>query len=512
MSHKSYSEFETRHQIRDFAHTLDAVSYILRKLDMPLHKLRDVVDGLQGAAGGRHEFELSFLSLARRLRHAGSDETAATYAQRKVAALDKEQHKAGRLLFTIERGGGAEHRRTRYIDHLTLSANWMMQQARASDLWAKHPGKAIEAFTDAAIEMLSLAETEKNNSLPNPMTDDDYISRNLSHLMTLAEKNYQRLASKGDDPVAHAEKIARLLVDRAKDVSNLQRIAHEKEGVQICTPSESALSEAATEEKPEMRAALDYAIYDDLPVFPCRSDKSPYTSNGFKDATRDEATIRHLWRKWPDAQIGIPTGEASGWLVLDIDQRHGGDASLSELIEAHGELPQTLEARTGGGGYHIIFQYPKGSNIRNSAGKLGEGIDVRAEGGYIIVAPSLHASGRRYEWQNNYQPAPVPEFLFKLLTEEKHVPEASRAGKARSEAKSGAAIEGLINEGQRNETLFRRVAAPEAGRGSSYEEIEAAVIEVNERQCSPPLDVDECRKIARSAYTLESRKRVAVGA
>lgn len=258
-------------------------------------------------------------------------------------------------------------------------------------------------------------------------------------------------------------------------------------------------------------AALDYVTYDDVPVFPCRPDKSPYTSNGFKDATRDESIIRHLWRKHPDAQIGIPTGEASGWLVLDIDPRHGGDAFLSESIEAHGDLPQTLEARTGGGGQHIIFQYPKGSNIRNSAGKLGEGIDVRADGGYIIVPPSLHASGRRYQWQNNYQPAALPEYLFKLLTEEKPVPEASRAGKARSGAQSGAAIEGLIIEGQRNETLFRRVAAPEAGRGASYEEIEAAVIEANERQCSPPLGMDECRKIAQSAYTMETRKRVTVG-
>lgn len=165
-----------------------------------------------------------------------------------------------------------------------------------------------------------------------------------------------------------------------------------------------------------LAAALEYVDYDDVPLFPVKRDKSPCTPNGFKDATRDASIIRLWARKWPEASIGVPTGDASGWLALDIDPRHGGDVSLTTLIEQYGALPPTMEARTGGGGRHIIFSYPPGSNIRNSAGRLGEGIDVRGEGGYIIVAPSVHASGRPYEWLNNLEPAGPPEWLTKLLT------------------------------------------------------------------------------------------------
>ena len=88
------------------------------------------------------------------------------------------------------------------------------------------------------------------------------------------------------------------------------------------------------------------------PVFPTRADKSPLTANGFKDATTDEHTIRAWWRRWQEAGIGIPTGKASGLLVLDIDPPHGGYASLCDLLGEHNALPETMEVRTGGGGIH----------------------------------------------------------------------------------------------------------------------------------------------------------------
>jgi hypothetical protein len=500
MNHKPYSEFETRHQIRDFAHTLDAVSLILKATGFRVHKLRDTIDALQGAAGGRREFKLSHAKLALRLEHKDDGRAAEVYAFRKVAALKKEQKRVGIMFFGIESGGGLEREPMRYTDYLTPAANWAMQQARISDLWKEHPGKALAAQISAAIEMLPLISSEDEKERDSmPLDDDDYIQRMIAQSVNCALKACDRAAENGRDDIAIARMAAERLLRYAED----RHKARQTPDAQIC---------ASGDEEPTMQAAaLDYVTHDDVPVFPCRPDKSPYTSNGFKDATRDEATIRHLWRKWPDAQIGIPTGEASDWLVLDIDPRHGGDASLSELIEAHGDLPQTLEARTGGGGHHIIFEYPKGSNIRNSAGKLGEGIDVRAEGGYIVVAPSLHASGRRYEWQNNYQPAPVPEFLFKLLTEEKPIPEASRAGEACSGAKSGAAIEALINEGERNDKLFQIGCALRGYDNATHEEIEAHLIEVNAARCVPPLPLDEVQKIARSAAKY-SANRVAVGA
>lgn len=520
---RPYNELETRQQSKTFAHTLDGVNYILRLLDFPAHKLRDVVDGLQGAAGGRSEFFLSHLALARRLRHAGKDETAEAYARRKVAALDAAQRKTGRMLFIVTAGGGIEHKRTHYVDHLTPVAVWMMQQARTSDLWETHPGKAIESFTEAAIEMLPPApDKDKQERESMPIEDDLYIQRMINQSINCAVKACDRAAENGGDDLAiaemAAERLRRYVQDRHNERAAASRTGVE-EGLQICHPSEwkedtgrlTNLSpfEAESPENPDMlSAALSHADAG-KPVFPTRADKTPLTPNGFKDATTDERMIRAWWRRWPDAGIGIPTGKASGLLVLDIDPPHGGYASLSDLLGEHSALPETMEVRTGGGGIHFVFTYPQGVEVRNSAGKLGEGIDVRGEGGYIVAPPSLHTSGRRYEQLNSAMPAPAPEWLLKLLTEEKRKVAAAPVAQARLQAKSGAASGDVIAEGSRNEMLFK-IGSSMRGGGSDYDEIEAQLLEVNARRCTPALPVDEVLKIARSVMRY-APNRVTVG-
>lgn len=129
----------------------------------------------------------------------------------------------------------------------------------------------------------------------------------------------------------------------------------------------------------------------------CRNTgKHPRTPKGLHDATTDESTIRKWWTRWPTANIGVVTGEASGMFVLDVDPRNGGDLTLARLEREHGTLPPTLVARTGGGGRHILFAHP---GMKVSAGvKLGPGLDIKGEGGYIVAAPSVHASGAKYEW------------------------------------------------------------------------------------------------------------------
>src|SRR5439155_14246039 len=102
--------------------------------------------------------------------------------------------------------------------------------------------------------------------------------------------------------------------------------------------------------------------------------------------------IRAWWTECPTANIGTPTG---GWCdVLDIDPRHGGDEALAALERQHGPLPDTAEVLTGGGGRHIYFKPTPG--LRSSAGQVGAGLDVKAEGGYVLLPPSTHASGRLY--------------------------------------------------------------------------------------------------------------------
>jgi Bifunctional DNA primase/polymerase, N-terminal/Primase C terminal 1 (PriCT-1) len=320
--------------------------------------------------------------------------------------------------------------------------------------------------------------------------------------INFALKACDRAAEVGVDDIAVARMAAERLLRYASDRHNTRGGG---EGVQVCTPSEEIPSN--TEEKPDMlAAALDY-LAKGLPVFPVKG-KVPLTPHGFKDATIDEATIRSWWRKWPEAGIAVPTGVASGWLVLDSDPRHGGDASLCELIEQHGDIPDTLEAETGGGGHHIIFDFPELAEIGNARGSLPEGLDVRGEGGYIVVAPSLHASGRRYRWRNALSLAPVPEWLLKLLTEDKGMSSPS-GSKSRPQADSRAAIGAVIAEGKRNEALFK-IGCSMRGKGAELAEIEAELSDINARRCSPPLPESEVSKIARSASSYQAN-RAAVG-
>ena len=118
--------------------------------------------------------------------------------------------------------------------------------------------------------------------------------------------------------------------------------------------------------------------------------KHPRLVNGLNGASTDRAAIEQWWNRWPEANLGIRTGEASGLVVVDIDRRSGGDRTLSQLVDQHDKLPSTLAVRTGDG-VHLYFAHP-GWPVRNDAGRrLGPGIDVRGEGGYVLAPPSLHA-------------------------------------------------------------------------------------------------------------------------
>ena len=91
------------------------------------------------------------------------------------------------------------------------------------------------------------------------------------------------------------------------------------------------------------------------------------------------------------------------------------------LLDEHGDIA-TAVVETGGGGLHYWFRVPDGVEVRNSAGKLGPGLDVRGDGGYVIVPPSLHASGKRYAWRNESNAngiAPAPEWLLELVRKPK---------------------------------------------------------------------------------------------
>lgn len=259
---------------------------------------------------------------------------------------------------------------------------------------------------------------------------------------------------------------------------------------------------------PLLEAALDYAGRG-WRVFPlhnptsegcscqkpdCHSSgKHPRISNGLTGASSDASKIRGWWARWPDANIGVATGPGSGIFALDVDGDNG-QASLAALEP----LPATRRSNTGRTGahgertgFHLYFTSPAGVNLRSSAGRLGQGLDIRAAGGYVVAPPSLHASGLRYEWAGEGSTiASAPTWLI-----------------ATAEADSGTTpILGTVflYEGERDDRLYR-LAAKWRREGATEEDLVSRLGALNRRVCKPPLDGSQVLKIARSAA------RIAIG-
>lgn len=128
-----------------------------------------------------------------------------------------------------------------------------------------------------------------------------------------------------------------------------------------------------------------------------------------------ETDLRAWHSRWPRANLAVVTGYVSGIVVLDVDPGHGGEESLARLVHEHRCLPPTVEAITGDGGCHLYFQHP-GLEVRNPVG-LAPGLDIRGDGGVIIVPPSIHPSGNLYRWRKGHAPdeislAPLPHWLL----------------------------------------------------------------------------------------------------
>jgi hypothetical protein len=160
-----------------------------------------------------------------------------------------------------------------------------------------------------------------------------------------------------------------------------------------------------------MQMALAYAA-EGWPVLPLRG-KVPLTTHGVKDATKDETQITEWWTRWPDANIGLATGQASGWLVLDVDIKKGkhGDESLRAMIEEHGPLPKTRHSVTASGGSHYVLRVP-GHKVKSRNG-VREGLDLLSDGKYFVAPPST-IDGKPYRWTDTCEAAPCPPWVAAL--------------------------------------------------------------------------------------------------
>lgn len=135
---------------------------------------------------------------------------------------------------------------------------------------------------------------------------------------------------------------------------------------------------------PLHQAALAYAR-SGLAIFPCLVNaKAPATPHGFKDATTDIDQINAWWEQ-ADYNIGLEPGRA-GWFVVDIDPRHGGDSTWAEHCTILHDLPTIRTVITPSGGRHLYFA---GKVPPTRAGVLGKGLDIRSNGGYVLVPPSV---------------------------------------------------------------------------------------------------------------------------
>ena len=141
--------------------------------------------------------------------------------------------------------------------------------------------------------------------------------------------------------------------------------------------------------------------------------KHPLVRRGLYEATTDPKQIQSWWRRWQSANIGIATGVESGVAVIDVDL----PAALPSLDRLVGTLETTLTGLTGGGGVHLIYRCSD-ENLGNSTGRLPgmegdlSGIDLRANGGYVVAPPSVHRTGNSYEWLDpNREPLPAPVWL-----------------------------------------------------------------------------------------------------
>jgi len=221
-----------------------------------------------------------------------------------------------------------------------------------------------------------------------------------------------------------------------------------------------------------------------LPCRPC--EKVPATAHGLNDASTEPAA-QHTWFGG-DSRYNIAIRTGNGLLVLDVDGDEG-EASLAALERKIGPLPETVISFTGRGRHHF-FKVSDGKPVPNSASTLGPHLDIRGDGGYVLVEPSIHPNGRQYAWDVDHHPddfpfAEAPGALLALL----------RAPAARPADPWGTAD--TIAEGGRNQHLAS-LAGTMRRKSADASVILAALRAENAKRCVPSLPDHEVRRIAES--------------
>ena len=213
-----------------------------------------------------------------------------------------------------------------------------------------------------------------------------------------------------------------------------------------------------------------------------------------------EAEVTAWFERWPRANLAVITGSISGIVVVDVDPKNGGDRSLAALEARHGGLPATIEAITGGGGRHIYFAHP-GREVRNRIG-LAPGIDLRGDGGCIIVPPSVHPSGSRYRWKSGHAPGQVDLAALPVWLEQPRF--SSDGPKGHSTAYWRELVHEGVKEGQRNSTIAS-FAGHLLWHGVDPDVVIELMLAWNRVRCRLPLDDEEVIRTVQSIERTHGR-------
>jgi hypothetical protein len=256
--------------------------------------------------------------------------------------------------------------------------------------------------------------------------------------------------------------------------------------------------------KSTLDCALGYLGLGWTPIPLRPHDKRPILSwEEFQSRRPERAEIEQWFAQRKDANLGVVTGRISGLVVVDIDPAHGGEESLEALERRHGKIGKAVESRTGGGGRHLYFRYP-GLPVRNRTA-IAPGIDVRTDGGYVVVPPSVHPSGRSYAWIHGCDPwsaeaAPIPEWLLELVIGGRTPVRGRPLSHWREIVRQG------VGEGERNSTI-----ASLTGHLLWHEVDPEIILDLllcwNEVRCRPPLSDDEVSRTVESIVRTHERHR-----
>lgn len=209
--------------------------------------------------------------------------------------------------------------------------------------------------------------------------------------------------------------------------------------------------------------------------------KHPLIFNSFRSATTNLPLIEYWFNKYHHCNWAIATGQTSDLIVVDVDLNKNGADSLKHL-----KMPITYTVLSGIG-YHYYFKLPPKYHHLRSFTAILPGIDIRANGGYIVAPPSKHINGRNYEVYLDTSPVSLPNCILSLLLSKNNP-------------------NNTIFPGNRNNSLFRIGLGFAYNHAINYKRLFKYLDVVNLDRCSPPLPTDELKTIANNILKLVSRK------